>query len=140
MLIYRVEKKNGTGPWCSRGNGAYNYSWHSEGSFCFPNQQAMNSEQYSKWQKHKRRTEFIFGFPNLLALFKYTKSPNQPKIKDCFKNMKEKGYYIVIYEVFDSSEVISDDSQLVFLPDEAVRVRRISPTSPFINILLDKYI
>ena len=54
--------------------------------------------------------------------------------------MKEKGYYIVIYEVFDSSEVISDDSQLVFLPDEAVRVRRISPTSPFINILLDKYI
>lgn len=142
MLVYRVETRNGEGPWATKDKtGAYGYVWHSKGSHCFPNQCGLRDPAYNQFMDHPRKTDFLFAFPSADAMFRYVSGPftSYDKMIGYFKKMQEMGLFVSMYELLDTTEIFSDDNQCVFLPDKAIRVTRMKPTNPVICKLLEKY-
>lgn len=140
MLIYRVEKRNGEGPWATKSQGeGKGYVWHSQASHCFPDQ--VGASFPSTYYDHPRKNDFLYAFPTARAMFRYVKSPlaSFDSIFAYFKKMESGGLFVVIYEVFDDTVIISDGNQCVFLPDKATLIKRLKPTSPTIRKLLTEY-
>ena len=95
MLVFRVESKDGNGPYVNSDLGYEDYYAHSDMPFPYSDFKGLGLMAMSEWNRDK----YYYAFP-CIELFKTFWR------EDTLRRLTDKGYLLAVYEVDDADTFI----------------------------------
>lgn len=122
MLIYRIERADGHGMYCSEPREKSPWAQATGGAQDKNHPIPWESDQLMQMYRAKRHikdfNEYIFGFKDKRQLLRWVYDPQWRR------NLDQLGVTLCVYKV-DARHVCFDDNQVMFIRDKAVKVEEL---------------